>query len=119
MVVPSCRMLAASVSFCALSIGAAQAQAVTDPAPLPDFVVTATRSPLAVSQAGSAISVITAEDIEKESLKSPAEVLRRVPGVTVTETGGAGAVQKIVQPLGEKPRTVRRADGIPQRHLFE
>ncbi|WP_243374877.1 TonB-dependent receptor plug domain-containing protein [Microvirga solisilvae] len=112
MFVPSCRMLAASVSFCALSLGAVHAQTVTDPIPLPDFVVTATRSPLAISEAGSAISVITAEDIEKESLKSPAEVLRRVPGVTVTETGGAGATTTVRLRGAESGHTLVLIDGI-------
>ncbi|HZH09320.1 MAG TPA: TonB-dependent receptor [Microvirga sp.] len=112
MFVPSCRMLAASVSFYALSLGAAPAQTVTDPAPAPDFVVTATRSPLAISQAGSAISVITAEEIEKESLKSPVEVLRRVPGVTVTETGGPGSTTTVRLRGAESGQTLVLIDGI-------
>lgn len=112
MIVPSCRVLAASVSFLALSLGALRAQTFTEPAPAPDFVVTATRSPLAISQAGSAISVITAEEIEKEPLKSPAEVLRRVPGVTVVETGGPGATTTVRLRGAESGQTLVLIDGI-------
>ncbi|SCZ13128.1 TonB-dependent receptor plug domain-containing protein [Microvirga guangxiensis] len=112
MIAPSCRILAASVSLCALSFSAAYAQTVNDPVPLPDIVVTATRSPLALSQAGSAISVITAEEIEKESLKSPAEVLRRVPGVTVVETGGAGTTTTVRIRGAEASQTLVLIDGI-------
>ncbi len=112
MIVPLRRVFAASVSLCALSMGAAHAQTVTEPVPIPDIVVTATRSPLAISQAGSAISVITAEDIEKESIKSPAEVLRRVPGVTVTETGGPGATTTVRLRGADSGHTLVLIDGI-------
>jgi vitamin B12 transporter len=106
------RLLAASVSLCAVSIGIAQAQTVTDPTILPDIVVTATRSPLAIQQAGSAISVITAEEIAKESPKSPAEVLRRVPGVTVVETGGPGGTTTVRIRGAEAGQTLVLIDGI-------
>ncbi len=112
MIVPLRRVFAASVSLCALSLGAAHAQTVTEPVPVPDIVVTATRSPLAISQAGSAISVITADDIEKESLKSPADVLRRVPGVTVVETGGPGSTTTVRLRGAEAGHTLVLIDGI-------
>jgi len=112
MIVPLRRVFAASVSLCALSLGAAHAQTVTEPMPIPDIVITATRSPLAISQAGSAISVITAEDIEKESLKSPAEVLRRVPGVTVVETGGPGSTTTVRLRGADAGHTLVLIDGI-------
>lgn len=112
MALPSRRMLAASISFCALSIGAAHAQSVNEAAPIPDFVVTATRSPLAISQAGSAISVITSEEIEKESIKTPAEVLRRVPGVTLVETGGPGGTTTVRIRGAEAGQTLVLIDGI-------
>lgn len=112
MFTPSSRLLAASVSFCALSIGVAHAQSIAESAPAPDFVVTATRSPLAISRAGSAISVITAEEIAKESPKSPADVLRRVPGVTVVETGGPGGTTTVRIRGAEAGQTLVLIDGI-------
>lgn len=112
MATPLCRVLAASVSLCALANGAAQAQTITEPAPAPDFVVTATRSPLAITQAGSAISVITAEEIAKESPKSPAEVLRRVPGVSLEESGGAGSLTEVRIRGANAGQTLVLIDGI-------
>ncbi|MXQ13999.1 TonB-dependent receptor plug domain-containing protein [Microvirga makkahensis] len=112
MIVPLRRAFAASVSFCAFSLGTAHSQTVTESMPLPDIVVTATRSPLAISQAGSAISVITSEDIEKESLKSPADVLRRVPGVTVVETGGPGSTTTVRLRGADAGHTLVLIDGI-------
>lgn len=110
MFTPSCRLLAASVSFCALSIGVAQAQSSAEP--VPDIVITATRSPLAVTQAGSAISVITSEEIAKESPKSMADVLRRVPGLSVSETGGPGGTTSVRIRGGEARHTLVLIDGI-------
>jgi len=112
MSMPLRRLLAASVSVCALSFEAAQAQSVNTPLPAPDFVVTATRSPLAITQAGSAISVITAEEIAKESPKSPADVLRRVPGVMVVESGGPGGTTTVRIRGAEAGQTLVLIDGI-------
>ncbi|MEZ0167266.1 TonB-dependent receptor plug domain-containing protein [Microvirga sp. TS319] len=112
MVVPLRRIFAASVSLCVISLDAALAQAFADSIPEPDFVVTATRSPLAISQAGSAISVIPGEEIEKESPKSPADVLRRVPGVTVVETGGPGGTTTVRIRGADAGQTLVLIDGI-------
>lgn len=106
------RLWAASVSLCALVNGGAYAQSTADPAPLPDIVITATRTPLAISQAGSAISVITAEEIAKESPKSVADVFRRVPGVTVTETGGPGGATAVRIRGAEARQTLVLIDGV-------
>ncbi|WP_414475847.1 TonB-dependent receptor plug domain-containing protein [Microvirga sp. M2] len=112
MVVPLRRFFAASVSLCVISLDAARAQTFADPIPEPDFVVTATRSPLAISRAGSAISVIPGEDIEKESPKNPADVLRRVPGVTVVETGGPGGTTTVRIRGADAGQTLVLIDGI-------
>lgn len=106
----SCRLLAASVSICALTV--AQAQAQDSSLPVPDIVITATRTPLAITQAGSAISVITAEEIAKESPKHTADVLRRVPGLTVVETGGPGGTTVVRIRGGNSGQTLVLIDGI-------
>jgi vitamin B12 transporter len=106
------RLLVASASFCAFFSGSARAQSVADPAPLPDIVITATRTPLAISQAGSAISVITAEEIAKESPKSMADVLRRVPGLSVVESGGPGGTTSVRIRGGEARHTLVLIDGV-------
>jgi vitamin B12 transporter len=100
------------VSFFALLLGGAHAQTAADPAPLPDLVVTATRTPLAISQAGSAISVITSEEIARESPKSVANAFRRVPGLSVVETGGPGGTTSVRIRGGEARHTLVLIDGI-------
>jgi vitamin B12 transporter len=78
----------------------------------PDFVVTATRTPLAVTQAGSAITVIPGEEIAKASPKSIADVLRRAPGLSVTENGGPGGVTTVRLRGAESRHTLVLIDGI-------
>lgn len=112
MSVPARRLWVASVSLCALAGNGAYAQTASDPTPLPDIVITATRTPLAISQAGSAISVITAEEIAKESPKSVADLFRRVPGVSVSETGGPGGTTSLRIRGGEARHTLVLIDGV-------
>jgi vitamin B12 transporter len=101
------RLLAAAVSIC-VSQAAAQAQSV----PTPDIVVTATRTPLAISQAGSAISVITAEEIAKVPQNSIVEVFRRVPGLTVNQSGGPGSATTVRIRGAEARQTLVLIDGV-------
>lgn len=54
------------------------------------ITITANRSETAIQRTGSAITVISAEDIRKSNPASLAEVLRSVPGLDLTETGGPG-----------------------------
>jgi vitamin B12 transporter len=103
------RLLAASLSVCALESTGALAQ---DASPVPDIVVTATRTPLSISQAGSAISVISGEEIAKASAKSVADVLRQVPGLNIVETGGPGSSTTVRIRGGESRHTLVLIDGV-------
>jgi vitamin B12 transporter len=101
--------LAAAVSLLALQVPSAQAQEAN---PVPDFVITATRTPQAISRAGSAISVIPGEEIAKSSPKSISDVLRRVPGLTITETGGPGSSTTVRIRGAESRHTLVLIDGV-------
>lgn len=79
---------------------------------LPELVVTATRTPLEVSRAGSAITVIEAKDIAAYGARSISDVLRTVPGLDITESGGTGTLSN-VSLRGSKPdQTLVLLDGI-------
>lgn len=58
---------------------------------LDDTVVSANRAPQARSQVSAATSVFTRNDIERLQVRSVAELLERVPGLSVSRTGGAGS----------------------------
>ncbi|MGL5114710.1 MAG: TonB-dependent receptor plug domain-containing protein [Beijerinckiaceae bacterium] len=80
---------------------------------LPLFVtVTANRSPLAIQRTGSAISVISEETIRKANPASMADVLRQVPGLSLTETGGPGAVTPVRMRGADARHTLVLVDGI-------
>lgn len=67
-----------------------------------EVVVTADRSEVPLKNTGSAITVITSEEIEKYGSKNIADVLRTVPGLTISEAGGLGSAAK-VQLRGASP----------------
>ena len=58
--------------------------------PNEDVVVSATRIPTPVAEVASSVTVITAADIEARQERSLPDVLRSVPGLFITQTGGAG-----------------------------
>jgi vitamin B12 transporter len=86
--------------------------ALAQPAASPDIVVTSTRTPQPIQRAGSAITVIPAEEIEKASVKSVEELFRQVPGVTLTQSGGPGQIQTVRIRGGDVRHTLVLIDGI-------
>ncbi|ROT93605.1 TonB-dependent receptor [Marinobacter sp. R17] len=54
------------------------------------IVVTPTRTAQTVDETNASVTVISREDIERSTATSVQDVLRSVPGVSVTDTGGAG-----------------------------
>ena len=106
------RPVAAAVLSCA-SAALAHAQSPGPPAPdAPDFVVTATRTPQAIGRAGSAITVITADEIAKESPKNIVDALRRSPGLSVVEAGGPGGTTTVRIRGAEAGQTLVLIDGV-------
>jgi len=67
----------------------ANAQAATNEI-LPDVVVTATRTAQSADASLASVSVITRQDIDRMQSQSVQDVLRGVPGLTVSNSGGAG-----------------------------
>ncbi|MBE7375832.1 TonB-dependent receptor domain-containing protein [Pseudomonas lopnurensis] len=57
---------------------------------LSDTVISANREPQRRSQTPASTSVFNRDDIERLQVRSVAELLERVPGVSITRTGGAG-----------------------------
>jgi vitamin B12 transporter len=58
---------------------------------LPAIVVSATQIATPPSQLGSDVTVITAEDIERNQWRTLPDALRAVPGLYVTQNGGPGS----------------------------
>jgi vitamin B12 transporter len=97
----------------ALSAFAAAAASAQEAAP-PDnsITVTANRSPTALSRAGSAVTIITGEEIQKLGTRNVLDVLRGVPGVDVYDRGGVGS-NATVGVRGSNPgQTLILVDGV-------
>jgi vitamin B12 transporter len=107
----SVRLLAFS---CALAVCASPAFSQQNEADgsIPEVVVTATRSPLERARAGSAISVVSSEEIEAYASRNIIEALRLVPGVDVSEQGGPGGFSAIRLRGSEAAQTLILVDGI-------
>ncbi len=57
---------------------------------LPAIVVSPTTIPTPVDQVASSITVITADDIQRQHLQTVPDALRAVPGLNVVQSGGPG-----------------------------
>jgi vitamin B12 transporter len=90
-------------------IGSARAD---DSTAVPDVIVTATRSALEAQHAGSAITVITADEIQKSGSTGLADVLRSVPGLNVSTAGGVGATTSVSLRGATPGQTLVLVDGI-------
>ena len=78
----------------------------------PEVVVSAGRFPLPANQVGSAVTVVTSEDMEREQATRVIDVLRKVPGLSVTETGGPGAQASIFMRGMSSYNTQLLIDGV-------
>lgn len=112
------RILAAPA--CALLTAAAAADLPEDAdteAPLredrwEELVVVASHLPRPAREVGSAVTVLTADDLERRRLNLAAEVLREVPGVAVNRVGQEGALTQIRIRGAEGNHTLVLIDGI-------
>jgi vitamin B12 transporter len=85
----------------------------TSPAAEPlEVTVTANRQPTAIQRTGSAISIISRTEIERSNPASLVDVLRNVPGVTLTEAGGPGATSDIRLRGANPNHTLVLIDGV-------
>lgn len=70
----------------------AAAQATTEVA---ELVVTANRIPTEASRVGSSVSIIDAAEIERRQQVQVLDMLKRVPGVSISRNGGFGATSTL------------------------
>ena len=107
---------------CAVSTPSASAQtapAPSDPttAPLPgrqldDVTVTATRSPMKLSEVAADLTVIDRDTIERQGFGNVAALLRNVAGLQITSNGGPANTTSVFIRGAETRHTVVLIDGI-------
>ena len=79
---------------------------------LEDVVVSANRNPVSVRQNGSSVTVITREDIENRQIRFVTDLLRTVPGLSVSQSGNTGSQSQIRIRGNEANHTLVLIDGI-------
>ena len=75
--------------------------------------VTATRVETKLSEVGSDVTVLTAKDFANTKLTNVADVLRDVPGVTVSRSGGLGQATSVFIRGNKSEHTLVLIDGVP------
>lgn len=79
---------------------------------LKDMLVTASRTPLSVQQSGASYTIIDAEQIRQRQAVHVSDLLREVPGIAVSRSGGIGAQTQIRLRGAEADQTLVLIDGI-------
>ncbi len=96
----------------ALPAAAALAQSGPATENLPDYVVTATRTPIAVTTAGTAIDTLSAAELSRMQLTSLLGALRNVPGAPAAASGAAGSVTSLFLRGSNSNQTLFLVDGM-------
>jgi outer membrane cobalamin receptor len=76
------------------------------------LVVSAAQVEIPISTAASSVTVITREDLDKHQVESVTDALRTVPGLTVTSSGGRGALTSVFPRGGESDYSLVFVDGV-------
>lgn len=79
---------------------------------LEPVVVTATRTEVPLKETSTAVTVITAEDIDQRQAETVAEVLRTVPGLDVAQSGSRGTTTSVFLRGAESDQTLVLIDGV-------
>lgn len=102
-------------ALCLTVVGPAAAQQATG-TPTPPFsgevTVTATGEPTPVEEAPTSVTVITREDIDDALAGTVAEMLRRVPGLTVVGSGDEGKLTSVFTRGTNSNQTLVMLDGV-------
>ena len=83
-----------------------------DPDPLRTIVVTASRNPIPQSRTGSSVTVIDTNDISARQSHFVADLLRQVPGLSVSQNGNLGGLTQVRMRGAEGNHTLVLIDGV-------
>lgn len=102
-----------SVNLLPLSIHLASAQSAAQASSaLEEIIVTSSRIETPLRQIGTSVSTLNAQEIEANGSSSLIDVLRTLPSISVTNTGGAGQISNLRIRGEEGYRTLTLIDGI-------
>ena len=102
-------VLGLSVAICGAALG--QSSAVAE-GPLENILVTASRSPLSRINVGSSTTVISREQIERQQARYLTDLLRAVPGFSVSQSGTFGSQTQVRVRGAEANHVLVLIDGV-------
>ena len=110
---PSSARLARTLLVCAVGsfVVGANAQG-TESATLERIVISGSRTEATLADTGSAISVITAAELEQRQIRVVSDALRAVPGISVSRLGPVGTNTQVRIRGAEANHTVVLIDGV-------
>jgi vitamin B12 transporter len=88
------------------------AVAEATPEPVDQIIVTGARAPISAGDIGSAVTIITRDDIERRQVRYVSELLRAVPGFAVSHTGVVGSQTQVRVRGSEANQVLVLIDGI-------
>ncbi len=103
------RLIVSGFAILASTSSFAQIASISD---FDQIVVTGSRSPLAASQLGSAVTVITREDIENRQARYVTDMLRAVPGFAISHSGTTGSQTQVRVRGSEANHVLVLIDGV-------
>lgn len=103
------RLLVCGLAILASTSSFAQIETIND---VDQIVVTGSRSPLANSQLGSAVTVITRDSIEQRQARYVTDMLRAVPGFAVSHSGTTGSQTQVRVRGSEANHVLVLIDGV-------
>jgi vitamin B12 transporter len=111
---PFLKVTISASALCASLSAAAMAQDTLAEASQrePVIVVTANRTAQPIERVGQSITVIDSAEIERRQTQAVADILRTVPGVSITRNGGIGTSTSVFIRGAESDQTVALVDGI-------
>ena len=103
------RLFLSGLAILASASSFAQIETISD---FDQILVTGSRSPLAVSQLGSAATIITRDDIEKRQARYVTDMLRTVPGFAISHSGTTGSQTQVRVRGSEANHVLVLIDGV-------
>jgi len=103
---------ASIVCVAACWIGGTYAQGAPTTTALERVIVSGSRTEASLADTGSAVSVITAQELEQRQIRFVSDALREVPGIAVSRLGPVGTVTQVRIRGAEANHTVVLIDGV-------
>ena len=82
------------------------------PEPVDQIIVTGARAPLALKDVGSAVTVLSRDEIERRQARYVTDLLRAVPGFSVSRAGVAGSQTQVRVRGAEANHVLVMVDGV-------